>query len=421
MINILPSEIIIGNILPLCDDKTISKFGQTKKHFLTLSSNVLLWKKRFANKWPFTYQLIQSTMKEWKEAYKSQTLHLKRCSKEPNLEKFELNSYTKTFFSPHGDQLPLSYDHGLRIQYRRNDPASLPNARLTVLRTTFDSENSSISLEKFPQVPHSELSRIRTQANQIAIGMTNGALYFFNGKGKFIRHFKEHTKAITDLCIHDNLVITASEDGLIKTWKGDQPRSIDTLKDHQAAVTSLASLSQSFISGSKDKTVKIWSLTPEIKVQATIPQSAEISCVQSLNSHLFAAANVDGVISIYDAKKLNCVQTLQIEGTPEQKNVKAMYWDARVLVTLSANKTLQIWDYNKGKCLSTHQLKGDSTDPFDPSGLYGKEDQLFVGHRSHILYPITWNPNTLQICIAKIKDVGSQVKKFVQKKNLFPL
>ncbi len=409
-ISLLPKE-VIHHILVQCDPKDILHFAQTNHRYFVITSDDQLWKKLFSQAWPLTYPCILSSSMEWKKAYQVQTVKQKKCVRQARKKSLYLDVPGILFFSMHGKQKPVIYDPGFRVQYRRTDPASLSYARL-VFPGSNREESSIISLDKFPQVSPSQLTQICWKANQIAIGMINGALYFFNEKGHLIRYYAEHQQKITDLCIHDNLLVSASLDGQIKTWDTSQAHSLTTLTDHQKGISSLASMSHLLISGSMDKTVRIWSLSQEKPLHATIDHSAEVTCVQSLDSYLFASANLEGLVSIYDGKTLQRVQTLQLEESLKDQPIKAMYWDTHLLMALTANKTLKIWDYNQAKCLSTIPIRDEY---ISAAGLYVQDEKIWMGHYSApYLSEVSWEPSPLQICSTQIKSCYSHIKKFIR-------
>jgi hypothetical protein len=408
--NLLPQEVICDHILSYCTPLDVLHFGQTSHSSLRIASDNRLWQRLFRDKWPLTYQMIQSKVTNWQYAYRSEILQQRYFSKQPTQKISYLVEYGTLFFSKHGNQQPVLYDNGFRQQYKRTDLPSLPHARLVF--SSFNGEKREVSLKRFPQVRSADISQIYLAIPSIGLGLSNGAVYLFNDQGDLLQRYSEHQRAITDLCIHQDLLISASKDGKIKIWKKSQSQSIETLTDHFAAVTSLALLPHTLISGSMDKTVKIWSLTNKSKLKATLTHLAEISCVQSLDSHLFASANLEGIISIHDGERLNCIQNFQIEGSPERKHVQAISWNTHTLLTLSADKTVNIWDYNRGKCINTISIKDD----IDPSGFYLLKDQLLMRYRYHDLKQIDWQPSKIEICHAKLKAGWSKVTKFLEER-----
>ena len=134
-----------------------------------------------------------------------------------------------------------------------------------------------------------------------------------------------------------------------------------TLFDHTAAILCLEYLVVEnitfLLTGSLDTFIRMWSLnmteTPKCVKSLYSDYTSSVTCLKvvvmlnSSNMSLLASGYDDNTIRIWNLSKGECVQTLT--GHSGWINCLDFSFERQLLVSLSADEEIRIWDLNEGK------------------------------------------------------------------------
>ncbi|KAI6150734.1 hypothetical protein BKA82DRAFT_122050 [Pisolithus tinctorius] len=196
----------------------------------------------------------------------------------------------------------------------------------------------------------------------------------FPSRPQFRQCVQLHTDWINDilLCNYNQLVISASSDGTVKSWSphADTFTEPSTIGFHADYVRCLAlSRERNWVaSGSFDRTIKLWDLTrtssaPEPLLTLNPPDPAvSKASVYSLAvdpyGHIVASGSPERVVRMWDSRSGKRVGKL----VGHTENIRAILIseDARYLLTGSADASIKLWSLASQRCLYTFTYHTDS-------------------------------------------------------------
>lgn len=187
-----------------------------------------------------------------------------------------------------------------------------------------------------------------------------------------------------------SLLVSASDDKLVKIWDVHKRKFRQTLKGHSNWVrTAQFSLDSRMIaSGSDDRSIRLWDLSTENVVHSFNDHAGMISsvCFHPDGTCLASAAS-DKKIKIFDARSQRLLQ--HYDAHTKGVNSVAFHSNGQFLVSTSDDATLKIWDLRKGQIMYTlYGHEGPTTTAaFSPLGDYiitGGDDQNLVIWKSNL-------------------------------------
>ncbi|WP_392477282.1 hypothetical protein [Nostoc sp. C110] len=136
-----------------------------------------------------------------------------------------------------------------------------------------------------------------------------------------INRIEGHDKTITALSFSSDskMLVTGTEDGMVKVWSIPEGKEIKTIKAHNGSVTSFSFSpdGKMLATASKDKTVKIWSFPDGREINTLKGHKGSVSFVSfSPNSKLLATASEDKTVKIWslDGKAIRNLSGLSDKG-----------------------------------------------------------------------------------------------------------
>jgi WD40 repeat protein len=195
---------------------------------------------------------------------------------------------------------------------------------------------------------------------------------------KVLYHLSSHSQAVNALAFNLNgqQLASGSSDRTIKLWQVATGKLITTLTGHKLKITALAFNAAGILaSASADGTISIWQ-GDQMQHQLTGHIGAVTTIAFSPNGQLLASAGEDRSIRLWDTQTWNCRQVLP--GHSWQVSALAFMPNGKVLLSGSWDKTVKFWQLATGKEFDVINAHVDSVTclAIDPSG-----QQIFSGSR----------------------------------------
>ena len=162
--------------------------------------------------------------------------------------------------------------------------------------------------------------------------------------------FEGHKRSINDIIIHQNTLISSSDDHTIKIWNLETGECIKTLIGHSLWVRNMLIFQNKLISCASDKTIKICDLNSFECIKTLKGHKEGIRNILMYENHLISCSN-DTTIKIWDITTAVSIKTLK----GHQNCVITMLIYKNQLISSSEDKTIKIWDLSNmnGNCLRT--------------------------------------------------------------------
>lgn len=214
-------------------------------------------------------------------------------------------------------------------------------------------------------------------------------------EGSFINYStfipNELNSSILCMCVlkKREICICGLSDYTIRIWGINYGTFIYVLKGHKGKVTSIACSPNEKIclSGSEDCTLILWDIDKGKSVSVLTGHKSEIKKIEFIDNTFVRSFSADGIVRTWNVEKRICINSEQyeMEILKQNRNLNIdLRKDGKVIiknkvelighkkevfdyvcipeqnkfVTLSLDKSIKIWDVNKGKCL--HTLTGFS-------------------------------------------------------------
>ncbi|KAI0465032.1 hypothetical protein LJB42_000250 [Komagataella kurtzmanii] len=136
-------------------------------------------------------------------------------------------------------------------------------------------------------------------------GLSNRATIYNFESGTSKAVLKGHTCYISDMgFLGPDKLITASGDMNCILWDVNRAIQVNTYVDHLGDVLSLAVDQKNgrFVSGASDGYAKVWDCRSACPVYQYVVGHNEVTVVEQLTDHLFAAGTDDGTIKLFDMR-----------------------------------------------------------------------------------------------------------------------
>jgi WD40 repeat protein len=186
---------------------------------------------------------------------------------------------------------------------------------------------------------------------------------------------------------HDSVwLASASSDETAKIWDPISGRCLSTFWDHNGEVIAVAFSHESKIlaSASSDHTIKLWDASRSSCLLTLKGHSGPVISVAFSHDSTQLASLVAGTVKVWNTRSGECLQTLECHRGPvlasrnphdgPESSISFSH-DAKQLVSISSDFTIEIWEWNSSKCLySIHVGRPHSRVAFDESGLYLSTD-----------------------------------------------
>jgi WD40 repeat protein len=108
--------------------------------------------------------------------------------------------------------------------------------------------------------------------------------------GAEVRTFFRHGGRVNAVAVAGGLVLSGSDDGTVRVWRGEDATAVATLSEHGGAVNALALFADgaAFVSASDDFTVKLWRRGAERALCTYSAESPMTACTVACNGTIVA-------------------------------------------------------------------------------------------------------------------------------------
>ncbi len=212
--------------------------------------------------------------------------------------------------------------------------------------------------------PFGSILSVAFSGESLAIGSSNGEICLFQGQGRSI--CKGHTHWVRSIAFSPDgqKFASGSEDQTIRIWDIKTGKFFSTLEGHSSCVRSVTFSDDGKLlaSSSEDGTVKIWNVDAgeclrtltghvgKVWSVAFCPNSSS-SLIKRGEGGILASSGEDKTIKIWEVQKGQCLKTLT--GHKNWVRSVAFSSDGRQIVSGGDDNTVKIWDFRTGKCRIT--------------------------------------------------------------------
>ncbi|CAI5450851.1 unnamed protein product [Caenorhabditis angaria] len=155
---------------------------------------------------------------------------------------------------------------------------------------------------------------------------------------------------ITCMQIHDDLLVTGSDDNTLKVWSIDKGDVLFNLVGHTGGVwtSQISSCGRFIISGSTDRTVKVWSSSDGSLVHTLQGHTSTVRCM-AMCKNILVTGSRDTTLRTWDVERGTCLSVL----VGHQAAVRCVQFDGCLVVSGGYDFTVKIWSAKSGNCLKT--------------------------------------------------------------------
>ncbi len=215
-------------------------------------------------------------------------------------------------------------------------------------------------------------------------------------------------KVIKKQDVGRGILISGSEDKIIRVWDANTGELIKKLKGHRSAVLCLENMGDGlFASGSWDKTIKIWNSFSGQELHTLSGHGHVVQCLAYLGEDIIASGSWDNTIRIWDIKAENCLRVLQGHDSWVTCLVKLQ---KNIIASGSDDNNIKIWDVASGECL--HVLRGHA-EPIK-NLIYLNNNILISGSEDNTIK--IWNVSSGEL-IKTLKGHTKRIKSLIDLKN----
>lgn len=147
-------------------------------------------------------------------------------------------------------------------------------------------------------------------------------------------------------------LVTGSDDQTVQLWDACLGQRLHASKDLESGATD--PIDEFCQNGSRPVTPDVETDIRESCLHLNMPKNIVWAIAWNPNGHYFAIGSDDGMIRIWDAHTLVCIQ----EWKGHSKTITTIAWGEhphQTIATSSADQTIRIWEWSTGKCLKLLQ------------------------------------------------------------------
>uniref|UniRef100_A0A1I7U2T6 F-box domain-containing protein n=1 Tax=Caenorhabditis tropicalis TaxID=1561998 RepID=A0A1I7U2T6_9PELO len=163
-----------------------------------------------------------------------------------------------------------------------------------------------------------------------------------------LRGHEDHV--ITCMQIHNDLLVTGSDDNTLKVWNIDTGSMKFNLSGHTGGVwtSQISTCGKYIISGSTDRTVKVWDAVTGALLQTLQGHTSTVRCM-AMYGPLLVTGSRDTTLRIWNVEHGTHLRTLM----GHHAAVRCVQFDGRIVVSGGYDFTVKVWDADRGLCIRT--------------------------------------------------------------------
>jgi WD40 repeat protein len=185
-------------------------------------------------------------------------------------------------------------------------------------------------------------------------------------QGDCLRTLQAHTGWVRSVAFSSDgqTLASASGDRTIKIWNYHTGECLKTYTGHTNSVYSIAFSPDSkiLVSGSGDRTVKIWDCQTHTCIKTLHGHTNEVCSVAfSPDGHTLACVSLDQSVRLWDARTGQCLKAwygntdwaFPVAFSPIPPSLPCSRGVGGILASGSNDKTVKLWDWQTGNCISS--------------------------------------------------------------------
>lgn len=126
--------------------------------------------------------------------------------------------------------------------------------------------------------------------------------------------FAGHTRPVNALCLAgDDALVTASDDGTLRSWNRLDASKLKVFVGHTACVTAVAAAGGAVFSAAMDGSVRAWQLSTARCMQMYVGHSGWVRCLAVDGAARLFSGGADRTVREWDQRSGDCVRVLQFD------------------------------------------------------------------------------------------------------------
>lgn len=209
-----------------------------------------------------------------------------------------------------------------------------------------------LSKERLPFSHSGSILCLQYDDQMMVSGSSDGTLIVWQKLSRFdfrpMRHLKQHSKGVLDVCFDRENIVSCSKDHSICLWDRNNGHCIRKMTGHSGPVNAVKLQGDLIASASGDGLVKLWNRRSGLCIKEFTSSSRGLACVElSPDSRTIWAAGNDHDIYEFDANSGTLARTLG----SHSNLVRSLHLDADSgrLVSASYDASIKVFDTRSGR------------------------------------------------------------------------
>jgi len=262
--------------------------------------------------------------------------------------------------------LPLAQrSYPYHFGYGNTDWIAYGNGRLVILRSLKDPSISDCAFTEHKG--NVTVAKISPSGAWVCSGDDTGTVIVWGLKNKIVKQTLKINKKIYDIdWAPDSTKIIAVGDGSeskSKVFPYDSGNAVGVVEQHAKTILSVSYKSSKphrIATGSEDQTTNLYE-GPPFKFMKQMEQEVPVSCVRfSPDGNNYVIVGGSGMVRLFEGKEGKKIKDIKDEKNGHTGSVLSVTWsaDGKKILTASQDKTVKLWDVEKGQVDFTWDIGG---------------------------------------------------------------
>jgi WD40 repeat protein len=360
--------------------KEVASFSQVCSHLSVISSSEDLWRRVCLNHFGYVHPLTVSRSGSWKSLMRNKSL----IENSP----WEVKPREATQVLQNGllgvTSMAVNDDHIALGGGSFEEPFEV--CSLFVERTVNIYNRRTFELEQNIHTHLASVSSVQFYKNyMMACGAGGKArLWKYDYEGgyyEYRRTFKAHQRTITCLNFDRRTVVTASRDGVLKTFDFRSSVPLRTIEAHSKSINGMDWDGRRIITAGQDKALRLWHLETGTCTQEFFNKNWFL-CTR-LKDQLVLTGG-EGKVKLWDLRSGEEVRSFSCNTSFPPSWVTCLQFDDNKVVAGSFNRCTYVWDFGSSKTLNRWAAHEDKI-----TALFYEGTELFTASRDRTVRQ--WN------------------------------